>query len=436
MKRKLISFLGTGFYYTARYYHESENGLLEYETPFVQLALTHIFKPDEVVVFLTPQAESMNWLGEKRPDKRTGKEYPETGLMELSQNHFPEVSFVPVQIPNEQTEEDIWKIFEKFQEHLDDGESIIFDVTHSFRSIPIMSLACLHYVRSFRNVNLQGIYYGNWEAKENREDDLSPRAPVINLTPFVDLMDWSMAVSEFISYGQSGLLKKLIDSGSDSFDAKRKGQLRSLAAALDKTSKSIVGCRGRDIFSGEIWKDITRLTEKLRKSKDQTIPAVTPLLDLIDQKINSLIVEEIHASQEVKNGLGVVRWCLEHNHIQQAYAILQETLITHLCDLGGIDPSNRDMRQLAAQCVKVREEEDRNNWHKPAKDNLEKVDEILDKAGDNFFKLYKNLSDLRNDVMHCRLKSDKDYSHLRKQINGFYKQTVKIMAKQTLPKPR
>ena len=427
MKRKLISFLGTGYYDTAGYYHESENGTLEFETPFIQLALTHIFKPDEVVVFLTPQAEKMNWLGIRKPNSQ-GKEYPDTGLKDLSQKLFPEKSFLPIEIPGEQTEKDIWKIFEKFQEQLEEGQSLIFDVTHSFRSIPIISLACLHYVRTFKNVNLEGIYYGNWEARESRGKDLSPSAPIINLTPFVDLMDWSMAVAEFVSYGQSGLLKKLMDSGSASFDLKKRGQMRNLAKDLDNTSKSIVGCRGKDIFSGESWKNIPRMTAKLKKSKDQTIPALSPLFDLIDQKISSLTVENVNASAEVKNGLGVVGWCLEHNHIQQAYVILQETLITHLCDLGNIDNSDKEMRQLAAQCVKVREEEDRNKWHAPARDNPEKVNEILNKAGNNLFKMYKDLSGLRNDIMHCKLKSDKDFSVLSREINRFYKKILKLLA--------
>jgi len=429
MQRKLISFLGTGFYDTTHYYCDVEDIVLAYETPFVQLALTHMFKPEEVVVFLTPEAEKMNWLGEeKKKNKHNGKEYPEKGLAELSQKLFPEVSFVPVQIPSEQTEKDIWKIFESFQEQLKDGQSLIFDVTHSFRSIPIMSLACLHYVRTFKNVNLEGIYYGNWEAREGQGDDLSPRAPIIDLTPFVDLMDWSMAVAEFVSYGQSGLLKKLMDSGSAGFDTKRRGQMRNLAKDLDNTSKSIVGCRGKDIFSGECWKNIPRMTAKLRNSKDQTIPALSPLFDLIDQKISSLTVKDVNASVEVKNGLGVVGWCLKHNHIQQAYAILQETLITHLCDLGNIDTYDKEMRDLSAQCVKVREVEDRNKWHAPAKDNPEKVNEILDKAGDDFFEIYKDLSGLRNDIMHCKLKSDKDFSVLSRDINMLYDKILKLLA--------
>ncbi len=219
-----------------------------------------------------------------------------------------------------------------------------------------------------------------------------------------------------------------MDSGSAGFDPKKRGQMRNLAKDLDNTSKSIVGCRGKDIFSGESWKNIPRMTAKLRKSKDQTIPALSPLFDLIDQKISSLTVENVNASAEVKNGLGVVGWCLEHNHIQQAYAILQETLITHLCDLGNIDNSDKEMRQLAAQCVKVREEEDRNKWHAPARDNPEKVNEILDKAGNNLFKMYKDLSGLRNDIMHCKLKSDKDFSVLSREINRFYKKILKLLA--------
>lgn len=426
MPRKLISFLGTGKYDNTTYYLENKS--LECETPFIQLALTHIFKPDEVVLFLTPQAENMNWLGVDQKTNDKGEKHPETGLKELAHQHYPEIEFIPVSIPNGQGENEIWKIFDIFCNQLQEGDTVIFDITHSFRSIPIISLACLHFVRSFKNVTFEGVYYGNWEAREKKDKSNLLHAPIVNLTPFVELMDWSMAVSEFVSSGQSGLLKKLMDSESKSFSSKKKGQLRRLAQDLDKTSKSIVGCRGKDIFSGDSWKNITSLTNKLRRSKDQTVPALTHLLDLIDQKITSLTVDDVSASKEVKNGLGVVHWCLEHNHIQQAYAILQETLITHLCDLGDIDTSDRKMRQIASQCVKVRDIES-DYWHEPAKSHPEIVNLMISKAGNEFFNIYKNLSDLRNDVMHCKLKSDKDFSVLRRHINSYYSETLKILSK-------
>jgi hypothetical protein len=269
-----------------------------------------------------------------------------------------------------------------------------------------------------KEVSLEGVYYGAFEARENKEDPEEP-APIFDLTPFVELMDWSQAVTEFVKYGHSEGLRALVHEGTESEGKRSKGQLRSLAADLDKTSRAITQCRGKMIFSGDPWRNIPNIIKKLKKSQDPPLPAFNPILELVETKIKTLEVDISRAGPEVRNGLGAVRWCLKHKLIQQAYAILQETLISHLCRLGGMDYTDKDCRELAGQCPRVREvpyEE----WLTPAKDEPEKVEQICDAAGEEFLKAFNELSDLRNDIMHCKPKSDKTPEQLEQHISRIY----------------
>jgi len=58
----------------------------------------------------------------------------------------------------------LWKIFDGINSVIDEGDDIIFDVTHSFRSLPVLTLIALNYVKFLKNVNINKIDYGAMEA--------------------------------------------------------------------------------------------------------------------------------------------------------------------------------------------------------------------------------------------------------------------------------
>ena len=111
----LLTFLGTGDYKEAKYYYEDKTNY--FQSKFIQEALMNIFNEDKMVVFVTPQAivhKNFEELLEKFPNLKS------------------------VEIPVPKSEEEFWKLFEIIIESVDEGEEIIFDITHSFRSIPFI----------------------------------------------------------------------------------------------------------------------------------------------------------------------------------------------------------------------------------------------------------------------------------------------------------
>ncbi|MFB9991970.1 TIGR02221 family CRISPR-associated protein [Deinococcus oregonensis] len=84
-----------------------------------------------------------------------------------------------------------------------EGSTVYMDVTHGFRSLPIVTLLALAYLRSVRGVKLAGVLYGAFEAGQ-------AITPVFDLTPFVSLLDWASAAERFIDTGDARKMTRLL----------------------------------------------------------------------------------------------------------------------------------------------------------------------------------------------------------------------------------
>lgn len=193
MARKFISFLGTTGYKPATYeLYQEEGG--SYTTSYIQEALVNILcsdwsKDDEAIIFLTDMAEEENWNNVKDENRRL-KDI-------LGQSHL---SFKGVKIPDGRSEEEIWEIFEIVSSQIKEGDEIILDITHGFRSIPLLATIVLNYVKVVQNAKVLGVYYGVWEAKDT---STPPIAPIFNMTPLVEIQEWAQATNTFLRYGNS-----------------------------------------------------------------------------------------------------------------------------------------------------------------------------------------------------------------------------------------
>lgn len=87
---------------------------------------------------------------------------------------------------------------------------VAFDITHSFRSLPIYNLILLNYYRhlAHANITISHIYYGMVEV--SREND--GIAPIVDLKKLLNILDRTNGVSEFRNTGNTVTLAPLIDN--------------------------------------------------------------------------------------------------------------------------------------------------------------------------------------------------------------------------------
>jgi CRISPR-associated protein DxTHG motif len=117
---KLITFLGITSYDEIEYRWND----LSYKTKFVQEAFVHWLKPEVTCVLLTEKARETHW----------------NNLCQRLQEHTQTVA---IDIPDGKRESELWQIFTAISDAVHEGDEIAFDITHGFRSLPVLALLTL-----------------------------------------------------------------------------------------------------------------------------------------------------------------------------------------------------------------------------------------------------------------------------------------------------
>src|SRR5690606_34912205 len=106
-----------------------------------------------------------------------------------------------------------WELFEIILNEIDEGDEIIFDITHSFRSFPIMALIILNYARILKKASLKKLLYGCWEMNDR---GTPPTAPIIDMTEMIPLLDWAYGVESYLKTGNASVIESLTNNKNGS----------------------------------------------------------------------------------------------------------------------------------------------------------------------------------------------------------------------------
>ena len=169
MARKVfISFLGTSHYDEGRY---TRGSFISDKTRFIQIATLQFLQNiekwnsgDKCIILLTKSAKDSNWV-----DKGSfrGKTHEYDGLhTELHRLNLP-IEICPLEgIPDGNNEVEVLEIFSKLFNELRDHDELYFDVTHGFRSLPMLAIVLGNYTKFLKDATVKSITYGNWEARQ------------------------------------------------------------------------------------------------------------------------------------------------------------------------------------------------------------------------------------------------------------------------------
>lgn len=398
MAKKFLSFLGTGLYEEGNYYYKNQSNA-KVRTRFVQEALVSLFcseweKEDEVIVFLTDLARCKNWNNVDDKNRQL------KNILDRNKK----IRLKDVSIPDCKTEEEIWEIFNIISNNVNENDEVIFDITHSFRSIPMLAMVVLNYLKAAKNVKLSGIYYGCWEGKDQKNN-----VPIFDLTPFDNMLEWSQAVNTFLKNGVSGPLHELSmkDLNEDCKENKTARRTRSIIEKLHDFSMCIYTCRGsipnlsdRKARSkksiGYAFKETTKSIRELEKEESEIslIPFQCLMLK-IDNKL-----ERFDSIDVLKSGIASVQWCIDNNLIQQGYTALEETVKTYICKKFSLDCNSRNDREEIAKKALIMKSKPNNKMIKPGSKNFDLVNHIATKLDQDIAQLSRNISERRNDINH------------------------------------
>lgn len=346
MARVFISVLGTGNYQECVYCFNDEPAC--HSVRFVQEALiNHLCKnwteDDRIIIFHTTDSRIKNWMDDGHTDSKSGKKITLEGLNSRLGNLNLNSKPIAILIPDGKDETEIWKIFDLILENIQTGDEIFFDITHAFRSLPMLVMTVLNYAKVLKKVSLAKIYYGNYEARNITTN----HAPIIDLSVFDQLLDWTFAIDGFLVAGDASRVKALADQTLAPVLEKTQGKdksartLKTIAGGLDRFSRDISTCRGPNIS-----KDVQLLKQNIANyPTSHHLKALEPLIQLIGSKLATF------KNDTLVDGLAATRWCLEHNLIQQGFTILQEAVVSYMIQLVGHDPKNVADRKIVTQTM-------------------------------------------------------------------------------------
>ncbi|PTQ51048.1 MAG: hypothetical protein HSCHL_1558 [Hydrogenibacillus schlegelii] len=426
MARKLISFLGTSPYQAAHYRFRGQRSR---STSYVQVAFYEFlftdFDPDDrLIVLVTDGAYKTNWIGDDKLEAQLRR-----ALAELGRGHTMDRNVRLIPIPDGDDEPSLWKIYKIVLEKIHQGDRVIFDISHAFRSLPFFVFSVVQYARFLKDVFIEGIYYGKFNGPEQEN-------PIIDLMPFVTLLDWAMATEDFLRSGNADALEAIVrdarrryftagkrrdiaDRSGREEDEKALKAHQRLVDALKSFTDAMRTCRAPELI------DLAnRVKEALREAEAQTIsflPLLNPLLAKVKEKLEGRFVYPVHVQ------LDAARWSREHGMIQQAYTFLREGVITLAAHATGIDADDEVAREQVVGPVlssmvrfgKVAEPEGgaSGNRAENASPARADVEERLRPYQDLIKEGYGRLMDYRNSLNHAGIRK-KSRPEAEKLIRG------------------
>lgn len=279
---RLITFLGRGRFEKDRgryLYDPTEYQFLDNrtrKTPFVCHALVELFRPSDICVLATQEAES---------DHRAALEEA------LRAGNYPAPRFV--RIPAGRAPAELWQQFEVIKTELRGSAGpVMLDITHGFRSQPFFAAAVATFVHAVdeKPPDLR-VCYAAYEAK----DSDTGVAPIWELSEFVALLGWSQALAMFLKTGRAeeaaketqrlgqALAKAWAEGGKQgerpNLDALGKG-LREFGADLEtlRTGDLLLGW-------GTMNSSAARLLSATREAKEHVAKHAPPLADILDRVV-------------------------------------------------------------------------------------------------------------------------------------------------------
>lgn len=312
---KAITFLGAGRAYDTAYCLEDGR---EHTAQFFGVALARFYPDLSMRVFVTPEAKALHY----------------DAFLKQVEDFVANIE--PVHIPNGENEAQLWTIFEQVVDTVEDREDVIFDITHGFRSLPFLSFLAASYLRVIKQINLEAVLYGNFEA---RDQSVSPhRAPVIDLTPFVSLLDWMVAADRFVRFGDAQDLARQLRAAAPSSQELRTDptarriskELLGAADVFDEISKSLRLIRPLDAIQAS-----AKLEASLLNASGAMQSNARPFLPLSRQVISAYAGISLPSAQveidpvtTLHRERTLVHWYMERKQYVQAVAVAREWIVS------------------------------------------------------------------------------------------------------------
>jgi CRISPR-associated Csx2 family protein len=403
MSKILVSFIGTGAFSThnnspIREYRKAKysiEGDILGESPFVSSILYDYLGIDSLILIGTAKSmweEVYRYYSEKNNIPFNEDFYFNLGDKVEAADHTSALSDIDLQeldsvlggksktvlIPYGLNYKEQIIIFKKVADalsHLDDGDEIILDITHSFRSLPLFSTSVINYIQEVhgKKILFNRVFYGMLDAI--REFDNV--APIVEISSALELNKWTTAAHSFKEYGKGYLLAELLGEEEGKMikifsDAVNINYLNEIQSKLTNF---------KTFANSEIQNEFGKMV----------VPSI----------LNSF-VSRLHkaGNKHYLFQLELARWHYDRKNYASAFIVFMESIITYVCEKNQRKWSQMDNREDAKK-------------------------RILTENAYNLRGIYSNARDIRNNIAHNLSKRgtkvEGDIMSFKKSVDQFVK---------------
>ncbi len=229
---------------------------------------------------------------------------------------------------------------------------VAFDITHSFRSMPIYNLVVLNYLQNVSQIDLEiaNVYYGNLDVRWENEKI----APIVELDELIRVLELSNSVKEFKNTGNAVSLLQSIPDTESELELKKALEAFDWATQMNDYNAIMAGLIGliellsrNDSMSSDKYADLQEMLLNVIQLKFFDIPVPFSKKDVREHLLQNLKEMPLAEMQ-----YRLSRWYYKQNRYGQAIATALEALRSYLVPIylewkGKEDESNENNRKAA-----------------------------------------------------------------------------------------
>ncbi len=206
---------------------------------------------------------------------------------------------------------DHWAWFDALLSSVEDGDSVVFDLTYGFRAMPIVASGALGYLRRARDIHVRAVLVGV----------LASVPPTLtDLTHFYVIQDWADAVNRLVHDANASGLAKLAEEGGTAFPGLRDP---SVIDALRRLTEVLVNVEVQKV--SEVADEALGTLQ--RQLAAGTSPSERQLLQMVVSKFARLSVRPPTTRYDLdylRIQVAVARMLIQHGMLMQGYTVLRE----------------------------------------------------------------------------------------------------------------
>lgn len=356
---KALTFIGSSpnRYSETTYYIELDGKRESCKTHLFPEVVVKLYKPEKLIAFATDEVLK----------DIHGHGYV-AHLSSVCSTHG--VDFESLRIPSGKSTSELWEIFDVYADAVDDGDEIVLDITHGFRSLPVLALPAIAYLQQVKNAVFKHILYGAFEARDPTKNE----TPIFDLTPFVSLLNWTNAVNVFQHSGDARPIAKL--EGVSTIRA----SLTNLSDAL-LTNRTLEAQEAVGRLAGGLThpRSLSRFPTQFHILTDQLKETYAGI---------SVRKPEANPRESLTGQYAQIKWYIDNLHYLHAITLIREWLISWELLTGGSGSSNW-LNEIERETAEGRLN---SRFHAKPRSKLP-----LDK-------LWGACHDTRNDLAHCGMR--------------------------------